>query len=250
MDGWPHPLIFAHRGASAYAPENTLSAFEIAFKQGAHAIELDAKLSADGQVVVIHDATVNRTTDGKGRVANLELAALRELDAGSSFSEEFRGEKIPILPEVFELVVGTRLIINVELTNYSNPRDTLVDQVCGLVRRFGLEKNVLFSSFLPANLVKARTLLPDVPQGLLAMRGWLGGWARSFGFNFGQYDALHPHLRDVTPRRITRVHRLGRRVHVWTVNDIKDIRRLFKWGVDGIFSDDPLVALEALKTQA
>ncbi len=249
MDGWPHPLIFAHRGASAHAPENTLSAFEIALKQGAHAIELDAKLSADGQVVVMHDATVNRTTDGKGRVANLELAALRKLDAGSSFSDEFRGEKIPTLAEVFELVVGTRLIVNVELTNYNSPRDTLVERVCELVRYFGMEKSVLFSSFLPSNLVKARTLLPDVSQGLLAMPGWLGSWARSFWFNFGKYEALHPYLRDVTPRRITRVHRLGRRVHVWTVNDIKDIRRLFKWGVDGIFSDDPLQALEALKIQ-
>ena len=90
MLDWPRPLILAHRGASAHAPENTLAAYELALVQGAHGVELDAKLSADGEVVVIHDATVDRTTDGKGRVSQLTLAALRELDAGSFFSEKFK----------------------------------------------------------------------------------------------------------------------------------------------------------------
>src|SRR5690242_19186833 len=97
----PNPLVFAHRGASAYAPENTLAAFELARRQGAPAIEFDAKLSSDGRVVIIHDQTLERTTDGAGRVRDLSLAALRELDAGSWLSAQFRGEKIPTLDEVF-----------------------------------------------------------------------------------------------------------------------------------------------------
>ena len=246
---WPHPLIFAHRGASAHAPENTLSAFEKALKQGAHAIELDAKLSADGQIVVIHDATVNRTTDGKGRVSGLDLAALRELDAGSYFSEQFRGETIPTLGEVFEMTIGTRVLINVELTNYSTPNDNLVERVCELVKRFGLENRVLLSSFLVSNLIQARSLLPETPQGLLALKGWLGWWSRSFGFNFGNYEALHPNLRNVTARQVARVHRLNRRVHVWTVNLAEDMFRLFAWGVDGLFTDDPLLAIDVLNTR-
>jgi glycerophosphoryl diester phosphodiesterase len=250
MDGWPHPLVIAHRGASHHAPENTLSAFSAAIHQGAHAIELDAKLSADGQVVVIHDATVNRTTDGKGRVANLQLTALRELDAGSFFSEEYRGEKIPTLIEVFEMVAGKRMLVNVELTNYTTPKDDLVKQVCGLISRFGMEKSVLLSSFLPTNLTEARSLLPDTPQGFLAWRGWMGWWSRSFGFNFGEYQALHCNLKDVNIRQVARVHRLHRRLYVWTVNTLKDMRRLFDWGVDGVFTDDPPLAFEAIKAKS
>jgi glycerophosphoryl diester phosphodiesterase len=249
MDVWSHPLIFAHRGASAYAPENTLAAFDAALRQGAHGIELDVKLSRDGQVVVIHDTTVNRTTDGKGRVSNMELAALRALDAGSFFSEEFRGERIPTLEEVFELVVGTRILVNIELTNYTTPRDGLVEAVCALIQRFSLEKRVLLSSFLGSNLKNSRHLLPEVPLGLLALPGWLGWWSRSFGFNLGDYEALHSNVRSVTPRRVARVHSLNRRILVWTVNLVDDIHRLLTWGVDGIFTADPPLALGVLKAR-
>ena len=237
------PIIFAHRGASAHAPENTLAAFELALAQQADAIELDVKLSADGHVVVIHDATVDRTTGVHGRVRDLTLPQLKSLDAGSFFSEKYKGEKIPTLEEVFE-TVRNRTFINVELTNYSTPRDQLVESVCLLVKKFGLQKRVLFSSFFGFNLSKARGHLPEVPRGLLAAEGWLGAWARSFGFMFGKYAALHPYLNDVTPQQVQRVHRLKRRVHVWTVNAADDMRRLFHWGVDGIFTDDPQLALQ------
>ena len=239
----PQPVIFAHRGASAQAPENTLSAFELALAQKADAIELDAKLSADGQVIVIHDPTVDRTTDGRGPVKDLALAELRSLDAGSFFSEKFRGERIPTLEEVFE-AVGKRTFVNVELTNYNTPRDQLVETVCILVKKFGLQKHVMFSSFFASNLAKAREYLPEVPRGLLAFNGLLGAWARSFGFAFGMYEALHPALTDVTPQQVRRVHRLKRRIHVWTVNAANDMRRLFHWGVDAIFTDDPQLAVQ------
>src|SRR5512143_1463332 len=96
----PQPVVFAHRGASAHAPENTLAAFELALAQDADAIELDVKLTADGQAVVIHDPTLNRTTGSQGSVKNMSLAELKSLDAGSYFSETYRGEKIPTLEEV------------------------------------------------------------------------------------------------------------------------------------------------------
>ena len=237
------PIVFAHRGASAHAPENTIAAFELALEHGADAIELDVKLSADEKVVVIHDPAVDRTTGAHGRVKDLPLAELQALDAGSFLSEKFQGERIPTLEEVFE-TVGKRTFINVELTNYATPRDHLVESVCILVKKFGLQERVLFSSFLPSNLSHARRYLPDVPTGLLALDGLLGLWARSFGFAFGKDDALHPNLKNVTQQQVYFAHRLNRRVHVWTVNEEADMRRLFKWGVDGIFTDDPQLAVK------
>ena len=243
LETLPRPTIFAHRGASAHAPENTLAAFELALAQGADGIELDAKLSADGHVVIIHDATVDRTTDRQGRVKDMSLAELRSLDAGGFFAEQYHGEKVPTLEEVFE-TLGKRIFVNVELTNYNTPGDYLVESVCTLVKKCGLQKQVLFSSFFASNLSKARGLLPEVPRGLLAFNGLLGAWARSFGFAFGRYQALHPNLKDVTPQQVQRVHRLKRRVHVWTVNTAEDMRRLFNWDVDAIFTDDPQLAVQ------
>jgi glycerophosphoryl diester phosphodiesterase len=237
------PVIFAHRGACAHAPENTLAAFELALAQNADAIELDVKLSADGHVVVIHDSTVDRTTGSRGRVKDLTLVQLKSLEAGSFFSDKYRGEKIPTLEEVFE-ALGRRTFINVELTNYNTPRDHLVEAVCKLVEQFGLQEHVMFSSFFASNLTRARAYLPNVPRGLLAFSGLLGAWARSFGFAFGIYRALHPSLNDVTLQQVQRVHRLKRRLHVWTVNSAEDMSRLFHWNVDGIFTDDPQLAVQ------
>ncbi len=235
---FPIPLLLGHRGAKNYAPENTLAAFTLALEQGVDGVELDAKLSADGYVVVHHDETVNRTTNGTGWLARLPLATLRELDAGSFFSERFRGEKIPTLEEVFESI-GKRAFINVELTNYSTPYDSLVEKTCELVRRHALQKSVIFSSFSSANLKKAARFLPEVPRGLLARGGLLGLWSRSFGFTFGDYFALHPFVTDVTAQQVQRVHRLKRAINVWTVNKEEEVRRLISWGVDGLITDDP-----------
>jgi glycerophosphoryl diester phosphodiesterase len=89
-------------------------------------------------------------------------------------------------------------------------------------------------------------LLPDIPRGLLALGGWVGWWARSFGFNFGDYQALHPHLDDTTSQQIARVHRLKRYINVYTVNAAEDIRRFINWDVDGIITDDPILAKEII----
>jgi glycerophosphoryl diester phosphodiesterase len=238
----PPPFFFAHRGASAHAPENTLAAFELAAKQGAPAIEFDVKLTSDHYVVIHHDQTLERTTNGSGPITKQPLAALRELDAGSFFSERFRGEKIPTLDEVFE-AVGKKLFINVELTNYATPFDGLVDVVVPLVKKHGLEKRVMFSSFFPTNLARARQLLPSVPRGQLMLEGNSGWWQR-FAANFMFLQAEHPWKEDVTAETVWRAHQKGRRVHAWTVNDLAAMQNLRSLGVDAIFTDDPLLALE------
>jgi glycerophosphoryl diester phosphodiesterase len=239
------PVIFAHRGAKAHAPENTLASFELAAQCGAPAIELDVKLTADKEVVVLHDPTLDRTTNGHGRLVDHTLAQIRELDAGSCFSPEFRGERIPTLSEVFE-AVGKKVFINVELTNYETTGDDLVERVVALVRRHSMQERVLFSSFHPFNLMKARRLIPEIPLGLLALEGNPGWWMRGLGSWVFPHDALHPYTLDVDAHLVERVHHRGRRVHVWTVNQPEDMRRLFDLKVDGIFTDDPALALQIL----
>lgn len=241
----PRPTFFAHRGASAYAPENTLAAFELALRQGADAIELDAKLTADGQVVVIHDQTVDRTTEGTGRVKDLTLAELRKLDAGSHFDFAFRGELIPTLDEVFK-AVGQLAFINVELTNYSSPTDSLPEKVATLVKRHKIARRVMFSSFNPFALIRARRLLPEVPIGLLAIAGRNGAWARSWIGRWLSYQSLHPEMGDASPDLVESVHRHGGRVYVYTVNKAEDMRRLLAMGADGFFTDDPILARQIL----
>ena len=246
LNDLPSPLILCHRGAKNYAPENTLSAFKTALELGADGFELDTQLTSDGHVVVFHNKTVDRTTNGHGKLSQLPLDELRKLDAGSFFSEKFSGEKIPTLDEVFE-TIGKRAIINVELKNFSTPFDNLAEKVCEVVLRHAMQKNVLFSSFLPWNLWKAARILSEVPCGLITAKGWRGALVRSFGFYFGNYDALHPFLGSVTPQQVHRVHKLKRKINVWVVNKEEDLQRLFSWGVDGILTDEPQLALRVTR---
>lgn len=249
LQHFPSPIILAHRGDMAHAPENTLPSFLQAIQKGADGIELDAKLTADGHVIVFHDITVERTTNGKGKVASLTLDAIRELDAGSWFHSKFANTKPPLLEEVFE-AVGKDVLINIELTNYSTPNDGLTQKVCELIKKHNNQAQIIFSSFFASNLKIAKRLLPQIPRGLLAMPGIMGIWARSFGFMLGDYQALHPHLSSVSKEQIQRAHRIKRRVHVWTANTPEDISRLKDWGVDGIFTDDPALAVQTLSRRS
>jgi glycerophosphoryl diester phosphodiesterase len=241
----PRPTIFAHRGSSKYAPENTLAAFELAIQQGADAIELDAKLSADDYVVVIHDQTVDRTTSSTGKVKEITLNELHKLDAGSHFDAAYQGERIPSLDDVFE-TVGKRIFINIELTNYSSLTDSLPEKVANLVKKHKLESWVMFSSFNPLALFRARRLLPSVPIGLNALPGERGKWARSPWGRLLVYQALHPNYQDVSRELVEKIHRRGCRVHPYTVNQSEDIHRLIQLSVDGIITYDPVLACNIL----
>jgi glycerophosphoryl diester phosphodiesterase len=150
-----------------------------------------------------------------------------------------------LLEEVFD-ALGRKTFINLEFKNYGAFGDLLVERVCELVQKCGVEDRVLFSSFSVRSLKKARELLSNVPRGLLAFPHLAGAWARSFAFSFGEYAALHPSVGDVDPAEAQRVHRLKRLINVWTVNQPVDIRHLMNWGVDGIITDDPALALKVL----
>jgi glycerophosphoryl diester phosphodiesterase len=235
------PLIFAHRGACSYAPENTLAAFHLALEQGADGIELDAKLSKDGVVVAIHDKTVDRTTDGSGKVSELTFSELQNLDAGIQFAPRFSRERIPSLEQVLD-TLGTKLLINIELTSYASPGDALPEKVAELVKKAGAERNTIFSSFHPSILGRIRKLMPDVPAGLLTGEGWLQ-WGNSFLGRRVSPELIHPYFTKATRDFIERAHLDHRKVNTWTVDDPREIIRLVEDGVDGIITDDPLLAI-------
>ncbi len=239
------PVIFAHRGSSAYTPENTLAAFKLAVEQHAQAIELDAMLSSDGQVVVIHDDTVDRTTNGTGRVSSLTLAELKQLDAGSKFDASYSLERLPTLAEVFD-AFAHQIYIDVELKNYTSPLNDLSDKVISLVKEYRLEKGVLLSSFNMIALLKARSLLPGIQLGLLTFKGLADLTLRSKMVRFSPLFAFHPHYLDVSPQMVQTTHKAGARIHTYTVNQPDSLRKLFAMGVDGIFTDDPVLAQQVL----
>lgn len=239
------PLVIAHRGANRQAPENTLAAFRHALTLGADAVELDTKLTADGYVVVIHDQTLDRTTEGAGRVTEHTLAEIRALEAGSHFSPAYAGEKVPTLDEVFD-AVGSQLLINVEMGNYASPRDALAEAVVDVVRRHKMERRVLLSSFNPLALRRARANSADIPLGLLLMPRE-PGWQRWFFSLLSPKEVLHLNEALIRPEVVARAHRQGRMVIAWTVNEPARMTELLDMRVDGLITDVPEAARQAVQ---
>lgn len=231
-----NPKIIAHRGSSAHAPENTMAAFQLALDEGADGIELDVMLSKDKQLIVIHDATVDRTTNGIGKVAELTLDELKQLDAGG-------GEAIPTLDEVL-MSFGGKFLINIELKNYASVFDSLPIVVAHLVKARNLVDSTLISSFNPFNLPRYRRQLPEAALGLLTVPGKANHWL----WRVFRFDAFHPHYHDVDAVLVSAVHARQRQVNVWTVDDPDEIRRLAALGVDSIITNDPVGARKALET--
>lgn len=242
-DSMPKPVIFGHRGASRYAPENTIAAFDLAVYQGAKAFELDAMLTSDGVPVVIHDHTLDRTTNGTGEVGQKTVEEIRKLDAGLHFSVEFKGENVPLLEEVLKRY-RDGILINIELKNYHTPKDDLAKIVLGMVESYGILDQVLFSSFLPRNLKILRSLQPNAKVALLIPDGILGIIFRSSFFRQHSPEIIHPSFKNVSKDFINKEHRYGRCVNVWTVNDLQSARNLIDWGVDGLIADDPKSILQ------
>lgn len=230
------PLVLAHRGASAYAPENTLAAFNLAFELGADGIELDVSLTRDGIPVVIHDDTVDRTTNGRGAVNQFTLAELQHLDA-SNRMEKYRGEKIPTLEQVLR-AVSPRGLVNIEIKSTGLHTDGVEGAVLAAIENTGASR-VLISSFNPLALRRMFLLDPRLPRGLLyaprlpifLRRAWLRPLVRP--------TALHPHVSMVTRELVVWAHQRGYQVNTWTVDEPDVARRLIEWGVDGIITNKP-----------
>lgn len=230
------PLVWGHRGASFDAPENTLAAFLLAREQGADGVELDAQRCASGEVVVLHDDSLGRTTGFAGLIAETPYSVVRTLDAGARKAERYQGERVPLLVQVLE---AFPLLVNVELKCDRWDDRGLTAEVIRVVREAQAQERVLLSSFNPLCLLRARLLAPGIPRALLfepEQEWWLRSALSAPALEAG---ALHPEQSLATPERIARWRRRGYQLGCWTVDDTDAAGRLYDAGVSGIITNRP-----------
>jgi glycerophosphoryl diester phosphodiesterase len=238
------PMIIAHRGASAYAPENTLAAFKLAVKTGADAVELDVYQTKDQRLVVLHDKTLNRTTNGSGNVSDFTLDELKELDAGSWFDPKFKGEKIPALEEVIDALPDTTIII-IELKEGSHQSPGIEEDVIEIIRRNKIADRVILKSFNQEVLQRLRKSAPEIPLCYVyAFRLPFLGIVVDKGISFGSIfkinvEYLQPHRLLLSRSFVEKAHECGYKVISWGVNSPNQIMKAIDYGVDGIETDYP-----------
>jgi glycerophosphoryl diester phosphodiesterase len=230
------PLLWAHRGASADAPENTVASFSLALAQGADGIELDVQRCASGEVIVLHDESLVRTTGFAALVTDASYSVVRSLDAGSWKSERFRGERIPLLAEVLEAFPR---LVNVELKCDRRDDGGLTAEVIRVVRGARAEERVLLSSFNPMCLWRARLLAPGILRAVLFEANERWAFRSALTAPLLGASAMHPEHVLATPERVRRWRRRGYSVACWTVDDPEAAASLHAIGVGGIFTNRP-----------
>ncbi len=234
--------IYAHRGSSSTHPENTLEAFIAAKQAGADGIELDVHLTKDGEVVVIHDVTVDRTTNGSGFVEDYTLKQLSKLKVSQHYKYFFvRTAHIPTLRTVFEWLQGNQLRCNVELKNSVKRYEGLEDKVIDLIRKFNLEKRTILSSFNHRSLKYCYALAPDIEIAPLYKRVVDRPWEYAKSMNA---HAIHPNLKSISTLQIEEAMAEGIAVRPYTVNKTRDMKRLFLLNCSAIITDFPAKAYE------
>ena len=230
--------LIAHRGASAYAPENTMVAFEKARALGSNFVEFDVMLSSDGQPFVFHDETLNRTSNGVGELGRVSASYIESLDAGGWFGKRFREEKIPSLSTVLQWLIANQMQANIEIKPYPGTAEhTVVALLAELNRLWPEDREFpLLSSFDVSALTLCRNLAPEAPLGLL-----LDGWsdtAIKLAMDLHCYS-IHLNRRLATTKRVAEIKQRGFWVAAYTVNSKRLAKKLLSAGVDALFTDYP-----------
>jgi glycerophosphoryl diester phosphodiesterase len=239
------PPVIAHRGASRYAPENTMSAFTKAFELGCHWIECDVMLTQDRHLVIFHDDSLERTTNGYGEVSNHSLTAIRKLDAGTWFQPFFSGERVPLLIELLSFINQQSQFANIEIKAKPHQEITIANKIEKEIRNgfSHLMRHLLFSSFSIEVLTCLRQQSADFLLGLL-LDEWRLDWADIC--HSLQCVSLHLNHHLVTRDRVKQIKSAGLLLLAYTVNDEYEAKRLFDLGVDAVFSDVPDLILKSL----
>ena len=224
-------VITGHRGASGLAPENTLASMKKAMEIGANYSELDVHLTSDGAVVLLHDDTLDRTTNDSGAVYLKELSAIKKLDAGKWFGPEFEGEPIPTLIEVIDAVYG-KMKLNIEIKISGNEPD-IAEKVVAIVREKKFQKQCMITSFDKTTVLKVKEIAPELAVGYI-----IGGGFKEDPFN-GPWEIISTNYKNVNEEFVEKSHFANKEVHVWTVNDESEMQRLIELKVDGIITNYP-----------
>ena len=242
-------IIIAHRGASAVAPENTLAAFKEAIRVGADMIELDVRLSRDGEVMVFHDQDLSRTTDGNGPVEKRILAELRKLDAGSWFSDEFIEEGIPTLQEVIRTIFPSRVELCIEIKidpGREELRDKLVTDTLKIVEQTHFQDRTIIVSFDRKSIRLSKASCPEIRTGLIFNQEKV--WAECAEEKYAGIDSLSVCWNIVTAPRVAAAHLAGRKVIAWTIDREKELYQVLPLTIDALASNNPGWLIGALKS--
>ncbi|MGI6609745.1 MAG: glycerophosphodiester phosphodiesterase [Limnochordia bacterium] len=240
LDGFS---VIGHRGAMGYAPENTLAAFAKAIELQAHMSELDIHQSRDGELIVIHDAKVDRTTNGSGAVSDLSLAEIKRLDAGTWFAPAYAGEQVPTLQEVMDFVKG-KMALNVEVkAGYHGAYPGIIDRLIEHISRNGLVDSLVVSSFNREYLLELRRKAPSVRAALLYSRPFPEPWQDAVDQGWD----LHPNAGAIDAELMDEAHSRGVEVRAWTPNEPDTMRSLIALGVDAIITNYPDRLQEVLR---
>jgi len=239
------PLVVAHRGGGLLAPENTIAAFKNAIKLGVDRIELDVQLSKDNVVVVIHDEKINRTTNGKGRISDMTYAEMAVYDTGCKFSEKYRGEHIPVLEEVLELVNGKCTLL-IEVKNPENMYKGLEKKIADLISRYNAKSWCVVQSFEYESLYSLHKIDHEITLGLL-MADARPGRPNYNNINISFISEININQRFANQKSIDFLHGLNKKTFIWTVNKCKRMQHLIRYGVDGIITDNPAMLQELMR---
>lgn len=235
--------IFAHRGYSGKYPENTMIAFKKALECGVDGIELDVQLTKDGEVVIIHDETIDRTTTGKGFVVDYTYEELEKFDASFKF-KDLGFNKIPTLREYFQLVKDYDIVTNVELKTGINEYLGIEEKVWELIKEYNLEEKVIISSFNHFSVMRMKKIAPQLKYGFLS-EDWIidaGKYTHSHGV-----QCYHPRFNNLVPNVIKELKKYNLEINTWTVNLEEDMRYLYSNNIDVIITNYPELAQEIKK---
>lgn len=236
------PLKIGHRGAAGYCPENTFASFNKALELGVDFLEIDLQMTKDGELIIIHDPTVNRTTNGKGKVKDLTLKEIHQLDAGSWFHPRFSGEKVPIFSEFLDKYAGvTGLLIELKKPSlYPHIEEKVANELIKRGLESGENKQIIIQSFDKISLKRFHHLLPSVPIGVLIKNNVVNGISTNELIGFSSFASyVNPKITMINKRLIKRIQRHGFKTIIWTVKKKSDVKLLRHFDINGIVSDYP-----------
>lgn len=229
--------VYAHRGYSGKYPENTMLAFKKASETGCYGIELDVQLTKDGEVVIIHDETIDRTTDGTGKVKDYTLEELQKFNADTLWGGIHGFQPIPTFDEYCAWVKDQDLVTNIEIKSGVYYYEELEEKTLAIVKKYGLEKKTIFSSFNHSSVALLKKLAPEILCGALVEHEGLG----NAGYYCGKhgFECYHPGFKGLTEETVKGCKEHGIILNVWTVNDMGTLEQLYEWECEGVISNYP-----------